>query len=151
MIPMSWQDKVDTSQFMFRPNVPVGQLMPDSTLGRQDRLGVHEYLKLYYASLLSLDALIGAMLHWLRVRDMLHNTIVVFTSDHGEMAGSHSLYEKEVPFDEANRVPLIVSWQGEIAPNSGTTAAITMMIRMITTAGLTLPRHLIGECCAVMR
>ena len=44
------------------------------------------------------------------------DTLVVFTSDHGEMGGSHGLYAKQTEWDEANRVPLMFYWPGWIRP-----------------------------------
>jgi len=38
---------------------------------------------------------------------LLANTIIVFTSDHGDMLGSHGLYKKQKPYDESIRVPLL--------------------------------------------
>ena len=44
----------------------------------------------------------------LRATGLADRTIVVFTSDHGELAGSHALEEKQYPFEESAGVPLIV-------------------------------------------
>ena len=40
------------------------------------------------------------------------NTIVVYTSDHGDMLGSQGLTNKQLPYDESIRVPLIARWPG---------------------------------------
>jgi arylsulfatase A-like enzyme len=41
-----------------------------------------------------------------------NNTIVVFTSDHGDMLFSHGRLKKQQPWEEAIRIPFIISWPG---------------------------------------
>ncbi|MCK5803172.1 MAG: sulfatase-like hydrolase/transferase [Lentisphaeria bacterium] len=48
----------------------------------------------------------------LEARGELDNTYVVFSSDHGEMAGDHGMYTKSVPYEAAIHVPLIVAGPG---------------------------------------
>ena len=66
----------------------------------------------YCASTELIDDQIGLMLAALERRGMLDNTIIVYTSDHGEMLGDHGQYAKSVPYESALRVPLIVSGPG---------------------------------------
>lgn len=62
-----------------------------------------------YAGLCSqVDQAIGRILWALECSGQAGNTIVVFTSDHGEMMGSHSLVGKQVLYEEAVRVPLLL-------------------------------------------
>ena len=56
------------------------------------------------------DAHIGRVLEALREADLAHKTVVIFTSDHGDMDAAHRLEHKSMPYDEAARVPLIVSY-----------------------------------------
>lgn len=58
------------------------------------------------------DAQIGEVLKALRETGLEKSTLVVFTSDHGDMDASHHLEHKSVLYDEATRVPFIVSWKG---------------------------------------
>ena len=58
------------------------------------------------------DAQIGMVLDALRQSGLENDTLVVATSDHGEMDGSHRLGHKQFLYEEALRVPLIVSWPG---------------------------------------
>ena len=70
-----------------------------------------------YARLTELvDSQIGVVLKALRETGLLHHTLVVFTSDHGDMDASHHLEHKSVLYDEATRVPFIVSWKGVTKP-----------------------------------
>lgn len=66
-----------------------------------------------YARLTELvDQQIGEVLKALRDTGLDRNTLVVFTSDHGDMDSSHHLEHKSVLYEEASRVPFIVSWNG---------------------------------------
>ena len=62
-----------------------------------------------------IDAQVGRMIAALERTGQLDDTIVIFTSDHGEMLGDHGLYLKGPFFYEpAVRVPFIVSWPRQI-------------------------------------
>lgn len=62
------------------------------------------------------DGQIGVVLKALRESGLEKNTLVVFVSDHGDMDASHHLEHKSVFYDEAARVPFIVSRQGVTKP-----------------------------------
>ncbi|MBL7201475.1 MAG: sulfatase-like hydrolase/transferase [Anaerolineae bacterium] len=65
----------------------------------------------YYAQIELIDAQVGRMLDALESSGQRQDTIVIFTSDHGEMLGDHGLLYKGCRFYEgAVHVPLIVSW-----------------------------------------
>jgi choline-sulfatase len=60
----------------------------------------------------SVDSQIGRVLTALEHSGLVENTIIVFTSDHGEMNGAHGLILKNVMFEECQRVPLIFAGKG---------------------------------------
>lgn len=60
------------------------------------------------------DRQIGEVLDAVEASANRDNTIVVFTSDHGEMAGAHQLITKGVPYDECQHVPLIIAGRGVV-------------------------------------
>lgn len=62
----------------------------------------------YYAKVTLIDEAIGEVLSALGDRDLLENTWIIYTSDHGDMLGDHLLAQKGVFYEEAVRVPLIV-------------------------------------------
>ena len=67
----------------------------------------------YYAMIELLDDAVGRMLQALERSGQRERTIVIFTSDHGEMLGDHGLLLKGCRFYEGLvRVPLIISWPG---------------------------------------
>ena len=71
-----------------------------------------EYLYRYYRYIEASDALIGQVLKTLHEAGLDQNTVVIYTSDHGEMGGAHQLTLKTQPYDEALRVPLILAGPG---------------------------------------
>ncbi|HEV2125158.1 MAG TPA: sulfatase-like hydrolase/transferase [Chloroflexota bacterium] len=66
----------------------------------------------YYRLIEKVDAQIGQILDALRETGQEGSTVVLFTSDHGEMAGAHQLNQKHSLYDESARVPFIVAGPG---------------------------------------
>lgn len=66
----------------------------------------------YTAMCENIDARIGALLNEVKRRGELENTIVIFSSDHGEMLGDHNRWAKSVPYEASVRVPLVVAGPG---------------------------------------
>lgn len=69
----------------------------------------------YTASLALIDHQVGRLLAALESRGFSDDTVIVVTSDHGEMLGDHGLFLKSVPYEASMRVPLILAGPG-IAP-----------------------------------
>lgn len=72
----------------------------------------HRYI--YFRQIEMLDAEVGRLLDALEDSNRKANTVVVFTSDHGEGAGRHRLLGKGNPYEEAVKVPLVVSCPGRM-------------------------------------
>lgn len=66
----------------------------------------------YFGMITEMDKLIGKILDALQENGQLERTIVVYTSDHGEMLGEHGLWLKCTLLDYASRIPLIVAGPG---------------------------------------
>lgn len=64
----------------------------------------------YYGLIASVDAQIGRMVEALEARGDLDGTLVIVTSDHGEMLGDHGLWGKAGFFPQAFHVPLVIRW-----------------------------------------
>lgn len=62
----------------------------------------------YYGLITQLDDELGRLWKFLEDRSLFDDTMVIFTSDHGEYLGDHWLFEKELFYEQATRVPLIV-------------------------------------------
>jgi choline-sulfatase len=76
------------------------------------------YLWSYYRHVEMVDAEVGRVLDALADSAFARNTAVVFTSDHGEGMASHRMVIKGYLYDEAVRVPLVISWPGELPENA---------------------------------
>ncbi len=78
--------------------------------------GRREFLRTYYGQISMVDEMIGEVLDHLETLGLRERTLVVFTSDHGDMAGSHGALGKDLPafFEPQIRVPLILSFPGKI-------------------------------------
>ncbi len=63
---------------------------------------------LYLGLATEVDVHFGRVIQFLKDSGQYEKTIVVFTSDHGEMLGDHHLWGKETPFDPSFRIPLVI-------------------------------------------
>ncbi|MBN1673521.1 MAG: sulfatase [Kiritimatiellae bacterium] len=82
-----------------RPNVPETH----ADRARQDLAG-------YYAHCSALDACMGMLLQTLREQGLEEDTVLLFTSDHGDMLGSQGEFKKQRPWDESIRVPFLLRY-----------------------------------------
>jgi choline-sulfatase len=93
-----------------------------------------------------LDDAIGILLRTLEDKHLLDNTVVIYSSDHGEMLGSHGLWQKSNMYEESAHIPLIVRPPGGCPAR--TAAPFASLVDMVPTildyAGLPLPGNLHG-------
>jgi N-acetylglucosamine-6-sulfatase len=68
----------------------------------------------YYAMTTGVDEQFGRILDALEAAGQTENTIVVFTSDHGNCLGIHDEISKNNYFEESVRIPLLIRWPGRI-------------------------------------
>ena len=64
----------------------------------------------YYGAVSYADELVGGVLAALEESGMAQNTVVVFSTDHGDMLGERGLWYKRTFYEGASRIPLMVSW-----------------------------------------
>jgi arylsulfatase A-like enzyme len=95
-----------------------------------------EELRCYLAMIQNVDDNLGRLLDYLESSGLDRDTIVVFTSDHGEMLGSHGRIQKMVPYAEALNVPLVMRWPREIGPGARVDALQTPIDHLPTLCGL---------------
>jgi arylsulfatase A-like enzyme len=101
--PAKYRTLYDPAKLTLRPNVPAAE----QGTTRANLAG-------YYAHCTALDDCMGELLRTLEETGLAKNTILLFTSDHGDMLGSHGLIKKQKPYDESVRVPMLVRWPGEL-------------------------------------
>ena len=80
----------------------------------QDWAGWRELVGLYYDYISMFDDQIGRILDRLQELGLAEHTIVVVEADHGDMTGSHGLFDKGFMYQEAFRIPLIVRWPARL-------------------------------------
>ena len=103
----------------------------------------------YYGHINHVDDQIRRLLNPVR-NDWLRNTIVVFTSDHGEMLGDHYLWRKNLSYEPSARVPLLVRAPKEfgIAVNSLAEQPVTLcdiMPTLLEMTGCDIPETVEGR------
>jgi arylsulfatase A-like enzyme len=86
--------------------------------GYGDKDKVQQWTAVYYALIEEVDKWVGKILSKLEDVGVADNNLVVFTSDHGEMLGAHSMSGKGNFFEEAMRIPLIMTFPGVIRPRT---------------------------------
>ncbi|MHC4557900.1 MAG: sulfatase family protein [Planctomycetota bacterium] len=96
------------------------------------------------------DSHIGKVLDALRTNGLEDNTVVFFTSDHGDMDSAHRLEHKSMPYEEAARVPLIVSQPGVTAEGlvdriNLVSTGLDLIPTLCEFAGIQIPASLAGH------
>ncbi|WBU37534.1 sulfatase family protein [Homoserinibacter sp. YIM 151385] len=93
---------------------PPGLTYEETALWKYQR-----YMEDYLACVASVDDNVGRVLDWLRGRELFDDTLVMYSSDQGFYLGDHGWYDKRLMYDEALRMPLLVSYPRQI-PADGT-------------------------------
>ena len=113
----------------------------------------------YYASVTSVDRNVGRLLAKLDAWGLTERTVVIFTSDHGYMIGQHGLWHKGNAawliegkkgyrpnmYDDAIRVPLLISWPGVVEPGTTITHVVSnldLLPTILEIAGVGTPSNL---------
>jgi len=103
----------------------------------------------YYAMILQIDDQFARILDVLESTGQRDNTVIIFTSDHGEALGDHGLMFKGCRFYEGLvRVPLIFSWPGRFEANLQSPALVELLdmtATIIELAGLPQPEYMQGQ------
>jgi len=120
------------------PMFPVGNYTDDKW---------RQYLWAYYRMIELTDGRIGQVLQVLRETGQESNTVIVFTSDHGDAMGSHKWNQKTIFHDESARVPFIVSQKGTTSigtSNRLVNVGVDLMPTLMEFAGIAKPAALPG-------
>jgi arylsulfatase A-like enzyme len=95
------------------------------------------------------DAEVGRVLGALRESGLDRNTMVLFSSDHGDMDSAHGFEHKSLPYEESARVPFIVSWPGHTAGRVDRKHLVSSCVDLLPTlcdyAGIEPPKGLPGR------
>ncbi|MFW5980503.1 MAG: sulfatase-like hydrolase/transferase [Halanaerobiaceae bacterium] len=100
-------------------DIPQGYLKSTYTLNNAYRLSkdqLKDCKRAYYACITQIDYTLGLLFARMREMDLLENTWIIFTSDHGDLMGDHQMAAKSVFLEGSAHIPLIVrppfgSWE----------------------------------------
>ena len=170
--PQSYRD-------LFRPQDMPGPLFAESDLAQQERLAPIDFQSrvrnpgeldirdplqkdrsapgaeakvlqaAYCAMIKQIDDQVGRILAALEESGQRENTVVIFSSDHGEMLGDHGLIQKGCRFYEGLvRVPLVFSWPGRFAENLIRDDLVELTDKaptILELAGIEVPERMTGR------
>jgi len=143
-VPDDYKALYDEEQITQRPNVRPEPPEPFRPLGQGYS---PRALADYYAAITALDGQLGRLLAALDASGQAEDTIVVYTSDHGDMLWSHGLQKKEQPFEEAIRIPLLIRWPGRIPAGLRSEALVStadFAPTLLRLMGLDVPERMEG-------
>lgn len=140
LVPERYLDMYDPAAIKGRPNCP--------DVPREDLWG-------YYAQTTFLDDQFQRLLDHLEESGLADDTIVVFSSDHGDMHGSHGVYKKQWPWNEAVKVPFAIRFPGVVPTGQRADtplSVIDIMPTLLGLAGLPVPDTVEGvDVSSVLR
>lgn len=104
----------------------------------------------YYGMVSWMDAALGRMLAALDRTGLSENTLVIFTSDHGDNLGSHGLVQKNSPNEESIRIPLVMRWPSRqskpgICDHSHAASLVDIPATILSLLDLEVPEHFFGK------
>lgn len=115
------------------------------------RLEIYRYYRwAYYRIVEWVDEQIGQILQALRETGLDKNTLVVFSSDHGDMMGAHGLIAKNYFYDESAKIPLVMSLPGHMKENHVVSSPLVcngldLLPTLCDYAGVEVPEGLQGR------
>jgi arylsulfatase len=104
----------------------------------------------FYAQCTFIDHQMRLVVGMLREEGLLDNTIIAFTADHGDMLGSHGLFEKSVFYEDSAKVPLIIvptaeySQMGHHMVDDRLVELRDIMPTLLELAGISIPNTVEG-------
>jgi len=169
--PEEYRTMYDPAQIPLRPNVDLSQPLKNEEywwrVYRHDfryynlRLpytevlpagyGLRELIAEYYGVTTWMDTAVGRMLAALDRTGLAEDTIVIFTSDHGDNLGSLGLVQKGGPTEESIRIPLLLRYPAAVAPvvvERPVASLVDVAPTLLELAGLPVEAHMPGQSLA---
>lgn len=149
LVPERYKKLYEGAELKFRPNVTASdplQVHTGETIpGGAERL--QRYMRDYFAAVSGLDEQFGRLLAGLKRFGLEENTIVVLTSDHGELLGSHGMMAKHSWHEESIGVPFLIRWPKAIRPRVTDLMlnTVDIMPTLLSLAGLPVPDSVRGQ------
>jgi arylsulfatase A-like enzyme len=113
-VPSQFKEMYNPGEITLPPNIRED---PDNIFAR--KLTPRETFCNYYAAITALDKQMGRLLAKLETLEMAEDTLVIFTSDHGDLLWAHGWMKKQAPYEESIHIPFIARLPGVL--DNGTT------------------------------
>lgn len=116
-VPKEYYDKMKEIHFLLPKNyLPENDPYADAWAQFQEgeREKLKEWMRVYYAMIADLDDNMGRFMQRIREFKLEENSIIIFTSDHGELFGAHGRHAKNIFYEEAVRVPFFCRWKDHL-------------------------------------
>lgn len=121
---------------------------PGNPRFREPELILREFISNYYGAITNIDYNMGRIMAGLKKHGIDNETIVVFTSDHGEMLGSHGHLHKWQPWEESIKVPFIVRYPGKVPEKTRIAAPFgspDILPTLLSLMGINTPNSVEGD------
>lgn len=144
-VPAEALERFKDARFSLPPNyLPENDPHADdwAKLSPEERRALPDWMRVYYAMAADLDRNVGRVLDAVDRLGLRDDTIVVFTSDHGELFGAHGRRAKNIFYEEAVRVPFLIRWPGKTQPGAVCDACLNtvdLMPTLLSLLGLPVP------------
>ncbi len=89
-------------------DVPQDAAKPDAWRGVRSEEEVKRSRAGYYGLIHHIDHQIGRLFQYLQDNGLFHQTLIIFTSDHGDMLGDHNLWRKTYAYEGSSHIPLLI-------------------------------------------
>lgn len=136
--PEKYRKMFEDKEVIINENVPIDK-----------RERVTKDLRGYYAHIAAIDDCIGKMWQTLKELGIEDNTIVVFSSDHGDLLGAHGSWNKQQPYEESIRVPFLLHYPKLFGKNGRVSDVLLntpdIMPTLLSLCGLSIPSSVEGK------
>ena len=122
-LPEPWATGLEESN----PNPYFSSYRKGKEFGIYSQEAKKQALANYYANITFIDEQIGRILDALDEENLSQDTLVLFTSDHGDMMGDHGLWYKSFGYEGSLRIPFIMRWPGHIQPDSRCNEIVSLL------------------------
>lgn len=150
-VPAECLERFRDRHFQLPPNyLPDNDPHADdwAKLSPADRSSLTDWMRVYYAMTANLDDNMGRLFAAIRDMGLEEDSIVVFTSDHGELFGAHGRRAKNIFYEEAVRVPFLIRWKDRLAEGASRDFVfntVDIMPSLLSLMGLPIPDEAEGE------
>ncbi|HEV2123458.1 MAG TPA: sulfatase-like hydrolase/transferase, partial [Chloroflexota bacterium] len=124
--PYAWDQPLET----LPPSLRRNKQTADLAFASEEHL--RRIRALYYGNVSLIDKGVGRILRALDALGMAENTLIVFTSDHGDLLGDHGLMQKSKPYEASVRVPFLLRYPQRIEAGRRTDERVTLRDLMPT-------------------